>query len=434
MKVTLPIKNFPAQQSIFESKKRFKIAVKGRRFGLTKGAANDFIVSALKKQFKQGLWVDTVNVNIDRYIERYFIPYLNKLPAHMWSWKKQAKIIQIHDSYIDFRSAESPENIEGFGYDKFFLNEAGIILNDSYLWNNAIKPMLWEFPNTSGVIGGTPKGKNVFYELAMRGMDPEQPDYEYFHFTSFDNPFIDTSLIKQDIASMPERVVQQEIYAQFLDDTGVVFRNVKNVATATPQKPIVGHLYVMGVDLAKVQDWTVITVYDRKNNKQVYQDRFKELEWPFQKKKIASVSRHYNNALVVLDATGLGDPVADDLLRSGVSVEPFKLSNPSKKEIIENLSIYIEQGNISILNIAETIAEFNAFTYDVSNSGRVTYGAPVGFHDDIVIAHALAVNALHPLVAKDEPETVSLIRQEYLRRIQKGDSYEFVFDRDAEEL
>ena len=38
----------------------------------------------------------------------------------------------------DFRSVDRPENIEGFGYDKAFLNEAGIILRDEYLWYNAI--------------------------------------------------------------------------------------------------------------------------------------------------------------------------------------------------------------------------------------------------------------------------------------------------------
>ena len=41
----------------------------------------------------------------------------------------------------------------------------------------------------------------------------------------------------------------------------------------------------MGVDLAKYQDYTVIAVYDRANNSQVYQDRFNKLDWPFKEKK-----------------------------------------------------------------------------------------------------------------------------------------------------
>jgi len=429
MKVELEIRNFQKQQAIFDHPAKFKIVVKGRRFGLTKGAANDFIQSALERKFKKGLWVDTVNSNIERYVERYFIPKIKHLPQSMWNWRKQQKILELVDSYIDFRSIDNPENLEGFGYDKAFLNEAGIILKNKYLWDNAIKPMFWDYPLAKIVIGGTPKGMGLFRELAARGNDPEQTAYKTFHYTSFDSPFEHIhQAIRDDIASMPERVIKQEIYAEFLEDTGVVFRGVKDIATAKPEKPITGHVYVMGVDLAKVQDWTVISVYDRATNRQVYQDRFQTLEWSFQKKKIKSVCLHYNRALIVIDATGLGDPIADDLSRDGLPVEPYKLTNPSKKELIEKLVVFIEQGKIHILNIPESIAEFNNFTYDITNSGRISYNAPTGFHDDIVISHGLAVWSLTPLSPEVKSEPVSLIRSEYLRLTNKGNSdYDFTY-------
>src|SRR3990167_8762373 len=179
MEIELGIKNFPKQQEIFNCPATFKIVAKGRRVGLTKGAANDFILTALEGKFKRGLWVDTVNANIERYVERYFLPHLKKLPANIWNWRKQAKILELKNSYIDFRSADRPENIEGFGYDKLFINEAGIVLKDEYLWDNAIKPMLWDY-NPISVIGGTPKGKGEFYKLAQWGKSPEHPDYEFF--------------------------------------------------------------------------------------------------------------------------------------------------------------------------------------------------------------------------------------------------------------
>lgn len=424
MQIELAIKNFPKQQTIFDSKARFKIVAKGRRFGLTKGAANDFIKCALEGNFKRGLWVDTVNSNIDRYVERYFLPHIKNLPDGMWNWRKQAKILELNKSYIDFRSADRPENIEGFGYDKLFINEAGIVLKDEYLWNNAIRPMLWDY-NPISVIGGTPKGMGVFRELSERGKDPNQEEYKFFHFTSYDNPYLNIEMLNQDIQVMPERVVKQEVYAEFLEDTGVVFRNVKDVADAQPSKPLKDHTYVMGVDLAKVQDFTVISIYDRKNNHQVFQDRFNTLEWPYQKRKIIEISKHYNNALVMLDATGIGDPIADDLLRASVPVEPIKLTNEMKKEIIEKLSIYIEQKHIHILNIEDTIREFNNFTYDISASGRIMYNAPQGFNDDIVIAHALAIWSLYPIreTVKTKPKTK--IQTHYERQLaryeQEGD-------------
>jgi len=419
--INLQIKNFPAQQTVFDSTARYKIVVKGRRFGLTKGAANDFIKCALNKSFKQGLWIDTVNSNIERYVERYFLPHLKNLPQDLWSWRKQLKILEINGSYIDFRSSDRPENIEGFGYDKLFINEAGIVLKDEYLWNNAVRPMLWDYAPSS-VIGGTPKGKGVFYQLAEQGKDPEQSEYEYFHFTSFDNPYLNLDALKKDMADMPENVVKQEIYADFIDDSGVVFRNILSVATAVPHKPIDEHTYVMGVDLAKTQDFTVITVYDRKTNAQVYQDRFRNVEWPMQKKRIKAVSDLYHRALVVIDATGLGDPIADDLTRAGVPIQAFKLTNQSKKELIEKMVIWTEQGKCTLLNIPESVQEFNNFTYDVSSSGRIRYEAPVGFHDDIVIAHCLAIWSLNPLYREEVTKPKTALQEAYER--QKEDYIE----------
>lgn len=416
--VSLPILNFPAQQTIFNCPKRFVIVPKGRRFGLTRGAANNFIKKALQGQFARGLWVDTVNANIERYVERYFMPALNKLPQTMFNWRKQQKILEIKDSYIDFRSADNPENIEGFEYDEWFLNEAGIILKNEYLYNNAIKPMLWT-QKTHGVIGGTPKGKGLFEQLYQRGIDPKQENYAAFRFSSFDNPYVPHDIIMQDMKDMPERVVKQEIYAEFLDDTGVVFRGVKDIAILSPEEPKQDHLYVIGCDLAKVQDFTVLTVYDRKTNHQVYQVRFNQLEWPFQKQRIKDVSFKFNKALVMIDSTGLGEPIYEDLARDGVPCEPIHFTNEVKKELIEKMARWVELKNIYMLNLDETVQECNSFTYDYSEkTGRVIYGAPPGFHDDIVFSHALAIWGLSPIIPAVKQQIKPIILRDYEEKIK----------------
>src|SRR3990167_3755277 len=427
MEIELEIENFPKQKEIFNSPAKYTIVAKGRRFGLTKGAANDFIKSALEGKFKQGLWVDVVITNIERYIERYFLPHLNKLPKELWNWHKQQKMLVIGKSYIDFRSADRPENMEGFGYDKAFLNEAGIILKDEYLWDNAIRPMFWDYPDVRVVIGGTPKGKGKFFELFERGKDATQSSYRSMHFTSFDSPFVHIhEAIRTDIASMPERVVEQEIYAKFLEDTGVVFRNFLKIMDAEPKKPYSDHRYIMGVDLAKVEDFTVITVYDAITNRQVYQARFNKIEWCMQKGKISETARYYYHAQVFIDATGIGEPIVDDLARMGVGVDPIRFTNEQKRQLIEKLSNWIEIERIHIIRMPETITEFSNFTYDISEiNDRIRYGAPVGFHDDIVIAHALAVWRLNPIVkeAIDKPKT--LIKISYERQLrQNQEAYE----------
>ena len=61
---------------------------------------------------------------------------------------------------MDFRSADKPENIEGFGYALIILNEAGIILKNRRLWEETIRPMAMDY-KAKVIIGGTPKGKRV---------------------------------------------------------------------------------------------------------------------------------------------------------------------------------------------------------------------------------------------------------------------------------
>lgn len=201
----------------------------------------------------------------------------------------------------------------------------------------------------------------------------------------------------------------------FPRNEGDVFRDFMPVMCAMPQKPLDNHIYVMGVDLARVTDYTVISVFDRMTNAQVYQKRFNELDWVTQRSRIKNISKLYNNALVVLDASGLGDPIAEDLIRQGVPVSPVRISAPVKTELIEKLSIAIEQRMIKIINMPETRLELEKFTYTKNSSGYIKYEARQGYHDDIVTSLALAVRELLDTLKVEEVEEVSPVRQHFLK-------------------
>ena len=50
--VVLKIKNFTAQNIIFASDNRYKIVAKGRRFGLTRGMANEYMKMSFEEMAK----------------------------------------------------------------------------------------------------------------------------------------------------------------------------------------------------------------------------------------------------------------------------------------------------------------------------------------------------------------------------------------------
>lgn len=380
------------KQFFFDSKAKKKVIAKGRRWGLTRGYAHRAI-EYLLDELGPGLWVDTVYGNIDKYVERYFYPVLRKLPSKYWKWRQQKKELEICGYKMDMRSADRPELIEGFAYKFIMLNEAGIILRKEYLYYNSILPMTLDF-NPDFYIGGTPKGKGLFHELAVKADDPQSKDQEFFRFTSFDNPYLTQKDVEELTKEIPKSIQEQEVYAKFLEDSSTVFRNLEKCAVAKPQEPEVGKTYYLGADLARLQDYTVIDVVDDDGN-QVYMDRFNEIDWKIQEERIRFVAKKYNNAQVWLDVTGVGDPIYEALIDMDVDVQPYKFTNESKKQLIQMLMMSLEQEKIrpfskDDLNGKVQFNEMVIFEYEMTKSGLIRYQAPEGYHDDCVIGLALA--------------------------------------------
>lgn len=220
----ISIANSPNQEEIFSAKTQFILIRKGRRYGLTKGKANNFIKRALNRSLTSALWVDTVNTNINKYVERYFIPKLKMLPQSLWKWRQQDKILTIADAFIDFRSAEHPENIEGFAYGEVFLNEAGIILKDETLWYNTIIPLLVDYRSPC-TIGGTPKGihtktgEHVFHKI-WNEAEKNTENFTRFKRTTYDNHRLPLDSIELMTSIMTPQTIQQEIFGEFVDFAG----------------------------------------------------------------------------------------------------------------------------------------------------------------------------------------------------------------------
>ncbi|GAH55329.1 unnamed protein product, partial [marine sediment metagenome] len=165
------------------------------------------------------------------------------------------------------RSSDRPELIEGFAYKFIMLNEAGIILRKEYLWHNTIQPMMLDF-NPDIYIGGTPKGKGLFHQLAAKAEDPLKRNWAFFRFTSFDNPYLTSKELHELVDDIPQIIQKQEIYAEFLEDVSAVFRNIKTCMTPPSKReaPQEGKRYYAGLDLARLVDFTVLTILDGDGN------------------------------------------------------------------------------------------------------------------------------------------------------------------------
>jgi hypothetical protein len=195
--------------------------------------------------------------------------------------------------------------------------------------------------------------------------------------------------------TLPEDVFRQEYMAEFLEDSAGVFRGVDAclVADADADAGLMTrhHNVIVGCDIAKHTDWTVLIAIDAKTGRCLEMERFNQLDWPLQKERIAAFVKRWR-ARLVMDATGVGDPVYDDLRRVLPLVEGFRITAQTKRELVQGLMVAVEQRRV-VWSAAWQIltAEMRRYEYDIGPTGQVSYAAPSGYHDDCVMALALAV-------------------------------------------
>jgi len=70
---------------------------------------------------------------------------------------------------------------------------------------------------------------------------------------------------------------------------------------------------------------------DDETHEVVYKDRFNQIDWVLQKARIKEAWRRWNKGKIVLDSTGNGDSIYDDLVAMGMKVVPFKFTSSSKR-------------------------------------------------------------------------------------------------------
>lgn len=383
-------KPHPAQEQIVRSNSRIRVATCGRRFGKTLMGLNEVAHFALKLKPNTVSWWVAPTYDISQIAFRMGCAMFKNL------FRKEPSLTERCLSWINggktyFRSTDKWQHLVGEGLSFLVVDEAGRV--PELAWQESLRPALIDYQG-SALILGTPKGKNWFYREWLRGQDNEFPEYKSWKLPTHANPYIDPAEIEMARLSMPAETFKQEFMAEFLDRAAGVFRGVDSCIKPyqLPLPPVDGCRYFAGLDLAKYQDFTVLTIFDQAG-KMVFWDRFHRLDWELQLVRISPVVKKYN-ARVMVDSTGVGDPIFERLYRERLNVVPYKFTNESKKRLIEQLILGIEQGQITFPNIPELLGEIDVFEYELGPTGTIRYNAPSGYHDDCVISLALAWEAM----------------------------------------
>lgn len=298
--------------------------------------------------------------------------------------ERQAKWVLKNGSQITVRSADGKDSL---------VSERlhGLVGDECGDWNDGVyDQQLSAMTATTGgpqILAGIPRGMNWFYEKYMnqtRGM----PGWDSFAWKTADSPYVDAIWLAQRKAETPERIWRQEYEAEFMTEGGAVFRNVDTcIAPAAKRDDEV----VIGLDLARTHDWTVLMAM---NSRREWVDhrRVGHVDWSVQRVAVIEMYRRLGASKVVLDATGIqlgAEAVVYDLRNEGLTVEAVHITGEIKKALVQNLMLLFDTSGIRIP--MEAAQEFRQFSAEKMDSGSIRYSAPQGKHDDAVMATALAV-------------------------------------------
>jgi hypothetical protein len=403
----------PGQQLIHDSTARFRVISCGRRFGKTLAAINELAAYSWEHTKYPSWWVSP-SYNQAAQAFATCTRELSGAIAHKSSALGQMRIDWKSGGKTRFVSAERYENLRGEGVGFMVIDEAAFV--DRAAWEEVLRPMLSDTMGRALLIS-TPKGRgNWFHELYVRGQSDEHPDFFSLQLPTSVSPYVPDSEVENARQTLPQATFDQEYLASFIADSAGVFSNVNACIYGELEPYNPRHRYVMGLDLAKHIDWTVLTVIDCDSEREFpavtegYPDirrvcphvasftRVNTISWEAQANLVAEVAKQYN-AYVLLDSTGLGDPILDLLLTKRVPAFPYHLSSQSKQRLIQNLAVALQTENVTFpAELAIVKHELEVYAYDIGATGNLKYSAPQGDHDDAVISLALAVwAATHPL-------------------------------------
>ena len=240
MSLTLEIRYTPhdGQREFHSSDARFRLLACGRRWGKTKGGANETIKQTITSGEDAVIFCVAPTYWHTQKQWREFQIYCPKEVVVDVN-RSEHKVTLLGNRQVWFKSADNPDSLRSEGVDFLWMDEGGQIKEEA--WTLALRPALMDKKGRA-IFTGTPKGKNWYYQLYTKGQDPKQTDYRSWQYSSFTNPYLDPTELEEFARDMPKLAYQQEILAQFLDAVGSVFRNVEACIKGGFEPPVQGRV------------------------------------------------------------------------------------------------------------------------------------------------------------------------------------------------
>lgn len=309
-------------------------------------------------------------------------------------------IILINGSSINFKSAEQRDALRGYTADFLAIDECAFIPDDIFYlilpWTDAKKAPI--------LMTSTPFVKSGFFytyfnygkDLTHNTITVDWTDEKYKESIE---QILSPEKLEEYRSVLPKNVFMTEYLGQFLDDDGTVFTNIRECLKEN-RIDAYDELYV-GLDFSNQgeNDDTVISVFNQRGEQVMIKyannlSPLSQIVW------IVNELEPYADQINVIscELNSIGTPYTDLIKEKSQiladKVEGFQTSNTSKNAIVLNMQTALEKKTVTLLPDEKEIRQFGFFTATYNPKTRnVSYAAPQGLNDDLVMASLIAYNA-----------------------------------------
>lgn len=305
----------------------------------------------------------------------------------------------INGSEIKFLSAEMGDALRGYNCNGILcIDECAFISDDAF---NLINPWC-DFHKAPKLLVSTPFIKSgFFYNYYNYGLEHSHNtvsiNWSDERFREDIERVMPPERLEEYRAVLPKNVFRTEYLGEWLDEGGCVFNNFENCLFSTNISAN-DRLYV-GIDWSNQSnnDDTSISIINQ-NGEQVLLRYWNDLTPLGQIDKIYEILQPIENQIVQIQPEHNSIGAAyNELLKNRLQpntqtkISEFTTTNQSKADIVTNLQVAFEQGKIKILPDDKQKRQLSYFSAEYNPKTKiVTYNAPQGLHDDIVMATMLS--------------------------------------------
>jgi hypothetical protein len=233
----------------------------------------------------------------------------------------ELRIELANGSAVWFKGSDNPDSLYGDDVYAGVMDEASRCKEEAW---HAVRSTLTATGGPIKIIGNVHGRKNWAYQLARKAEAGEQ-GFAYFKLTAWDaveGGILNAAEIEDARQVLPEAVFRELYLAEPSDDGGNPF-GIDAIRDCSAGFTLSnGPALCWGVDLAKSHDWTVAVALDAEAR--VCQLERWQSDWGQTRRRLLDM---IGDTPALIDSTGVGDPIVEDMQRERMGVEGFKFNS-----------------------------------------------------------------------------------------------------------